>query len=639
MRPNTIVAERQGDLGGVKHAMSFDEHSLAHIMSVLTDLYSDPALAVIREYSTNALDSHAAAGIVKPIEITTPNGMSPFFKIKDFGLGMNGDDIQNIYSKYGASTKRDSDSQVGMLGLGCKSALTYTQQFTLVGIKDGIKTNVAISRTETGAGVMEVISQTETNEPNGVEVIVPSKNHWEFINKSRDFFKYWDEGTVLIDGKQPVLVEGQKLSDSITVVKNDRTDYIVMGNVPYPVKDGQSLFDGRDYRSNFGIVVKVDIGEVNFTPSRESLHYTKKTIETISRIREEVKTGFKKTIQSDIDAQKTPADALKVFYGWLETLGNYTPKGLSYDGHTMTDRFMADFFIYSPGYSRNAVQKTNWINSKRLMRVPVIYGYDKEKVMAHQREKIRRWAEQNDCEMDEYFITASDNTEEYFFWLDSDKVVSWDEVRAVKIDRQRTPRTKVKYELWADGKMGMTPLDEFPKTKSILLIEPKNRPERVFFDMIKKIEPDASAVMLQKHRHEKFKRENPAAIEINEWIRKKNDEIIDALTDEDKIVISLDYNSRIVLPHLIPEEINDPLLVAAILAVKGQKMTDGVALYNNFLKGAKDVPGLNVRFYGERSSIMETYPLLYAFNRGAINVPHAIMYVNAVFAANNKGIS
>jgi sensor histidine kinase regulating citrate/malate metabolism len=114
MRPNTVLAERTGELGGVKHAMSFDENSVAHLMSVLTDLYSDPELAVIREYSTNALDSHIAAGVDRPIEITLPNGLSPFFKIRDYGTGMDASDIETIYSKYGASTKRESDTQVGM---------------------------------------------------------------------------------------------------------------------------------------------------------------------------------------------------------------------------------------------------------------------------------------------------------------------------------------------------------------------------------------------------------------------------------------------------------------------------------------------------------------------------------------------
>ena len=41
------------------------------------------------------------------------------------------EDIHSIYSQYGESTKRGTNAQNGMLGLGCKSALTYTNQFTM----------------------------------------------------------------------------------------------------------------------------------------------------------------------------------------------------------------------------------------------------------------------------------------------------------------------------------------------------------------------------------------------------------------------------------------------------------------------------------------------------------------------------
>lgn len=60
-----MIPERTGvtvdsTVQGEDVAMSIDQSALAHIMNVLTDLYVDPELAVIREYSTNALDSHIA---------------------------------------------------------------------------------------------------------------------------------------------------------------------------------------------------------------------------------------------------------------------------------------------------------------------------------------------------------------------------------------------------------------------------------------------------------------------------------------------------------------------------------------------------------------------------------------------------
>ena len=91
---------------GEKIQMELDAHSLAHIMSVLTDLYSDTEMACIREYSTNAFDAQVEAGVTRPIEVFTPTALRPLLVIRDFGIGMNVEDIRKTYSKYGASSKR-----------------------------------------------------------------------------------------------------------------------------------------------------------------------------------------------------------------------------------------------------------------------------------------------------------------------------------------------------------------------------------------------------------------------------------------------------------------------------------------------------------------------------------------------------
>ena len=61
------------------------ESGLSHIFNVLRNqLYSDKVLAVIREYSTNAVDAHAEVGkLDEPIKVTLPNQLSPSFKVRD----------------------------------------------------------------------------------------------------------------------------------------------------------------------------------------------------------------------------------------------------------------------------------------------------------------------------------------------------------------------------------------------------------------------------------------------------------------------------------------------------------------------------------------------------------------------------
>src|SRR5690349_8174125 len=119
MLPSKTDFKQSGSLPGESVKMSFDENSLGFLADVLINLYSDKEMAVIREYSTNARDSHIEAGVDRPIEVTTPSGLSFFLRIKDYGVGLSKEDIIKIYSKYGASTKRYTNKQGGMLGLGC----------------------------------------------------------------------------------------------------------------------------------------------------------------------------------------------------------------------------------------------------------------------------------------------------------------------------------------------------------------------------------------------------------------------------------------------------------------------------------------------------------------------------------------
>lgn len=308
----------QGNIVGEKVAMTFDENSLAHIMSVLTDLYSDPEMAIIREYSTNAYDAHIEAGQTKPIEIILPTPLNFNLTIKDHGVGLSLEDIHRIYSKYGASTKRESNDQVGMLGLGCKSALTYTSQFTLTSVKDGKKVQAIVSRDEDGAGSIKIVSNTETTEEAGTSISIPAKKGNALELKARKFFAFWEPGTVLVNGQAPATFRTDsktfKLSEKIFAVDgswfpgNDNC-IVVMGNVPYPCNiSGVS----SHLQYSFKGVFYVDIGEVAFTPSRESLYMSSITKKTLARLETEFESSLRKRLQEDVDKAASCFEAWKV---------------------------------------------------------------------------------------------------------------------------------------------------------------------------------------------------------------------------------------------------------------------------------------------------------------------------------------
>lgn len=315
-RKTNDVSTISSNFDGESIEMTIDEGSLRHIMSVLTDLYSDTALAVIRELSTNARDSHIEAGRADvPIQVSLPSPLSPAFRVKDFGVGLSLEDIRNVFSKYGASTKRGSDSVNGMLGLGAKAPLTYTSSFTIMSVKDGVKNIVSVGRHDDGGGSMEIIDTFNTHEDNGVEIQVPVPSHsaYTFSTKAKDFYEYWEAGLVEVDG---VLNTG--FSDSNFIKINDRTYFsstydgslestIVMGGVPYPAPF-PSAFPSR--YSKF--VYFADIGDAVFSPSRESLLTNKQNRELFDSIVNTIKATAESAAADRVNEASNKIEALRV---------------------------------------------------------------------------------------------------------------------------------------------------------------------------------------------------------------------------------------------------------------------------------------------------------------------------------------
>ena len=643
MRPNTAVAERQGDLGGEKVAMSFDQNSLAHIMSVLTDLYSDPELAIIREYSTNALDAQKRAGVSRPIEIVTPNTLTPFFKVKDYGIGMDATDIREIYSQYGASTKRDSDEFTGMLGLGCKAALTYTNQFTVNAVKDGIRTQVVVSRTETGAGIMEIIAQTETDEDNGVEIVVPVKKYNTFERKSKNFFKYWDEGTVLMNGEAPEQLEGRKLSDTMTVVPGMEHDVIVMGNVPYPVESGRDIH-AKDYRSRYGIVARVNIGEVSFTPSRESLHYTQRTEKTLATLRDAFKDLIVDATQRDVNAAPDKFAALKVYSDWSKTLfGNVqSNRKVKYNGEEIpTNVRVTKGMNFKLSHSRYAVDDARYETIDSLHSRVVIYGYKNTDLKGHNREKIRLWANQNNIATRGIVLVVDELPDIFGEWISTENTYDWEDVRLTKAPKTPgVPREKPSYDVWIpDDHMRMVSLDEISDTALKGLISSKEWKDfgHGFMTSFRKFFKDVTVVRIANNRWDKFKRDKKNVKTLQDIVLDRFNEVRDSLTESDKLFMKIDWSVRNTLNVMDDTQVDDPDLAAMIRVSRMLDESDTIkeykelkALLNQFTYAPYKPVELS-----ETMDVFSKYPMLGSSQRLPYDKRnHAVLYVNSVYASS-----
>lgn len=378
MKPRSnLIMEHEGTfVPQAETRMTVDVNNIGHIMSILTDMYSDTELAVIREYSTNALDSHRTAGNPDPIEIELPSSLRPLFVVRDHGIGMSVDDIMENFSKYGWSSKRDTDNEVGLLGIGCKSGLTYTNQFSLTAIKDMVQTKVLITRDPDGTGKLQVLDTTIVDEPNGVEIQIPVTNVRTFANKANQFFQYWEPGCVLVNGNAPESIFDApdgflNLDPDVIVTKNNEHDYVVMGNIPYPVVLNTDILG-----HGFHIVARVEIGEVDFTPSRESLHMTARTKEVVAMIQGFVRDRVDTHIQEQIDAAPTRWDALKVAKEWEYVTRNRYARSATYRGIPVPRTIPIVGQEWRSGYSRTKASKTTYMNPETLARDTTIVVLD-----------------------------------------------------------------------------------------------------------------------------------------------------------------------------------------------------------------------------------------------------------------------
>ena len=324
---------------GVQGAVSFGikQEGLAHIFNVLRNqLYSDKILAVLREYSCNAVDAHTEAGHNRPIEVTLPSRLSLELKIRDYGTGLSETDIQEIYAFYGESTKRKSNSLIGQLGLGSKSAFAYGDNFVINSFYNGIKTTYNAYIDPSQIGQIAKLASSSTNEANGVEIVIPVKpaDCETFVSTARSLFTFFKVKPIVRGAanfayeEKPYIYSGADWR----IFKADRNSYgrncvAVMGNIGYTISSSALKLDENNdaeatierLLSNCDIQLDVPIGELDIAASREGLQYTDRTIANIKK-RILVIRDF---LVADITKQLKGAQSLWSFKRMLGEMHNF----------------------------------------------------------------------------------------------------------------------------------------------------------------------------------------------------------------------------------------------------------------------------------------------------------------------------
>jgi hypothetical protein len=397
---------------GVRSASGFTIAQTSKMFKILSDsLYSDKVMAVIRELSTNAYDSHISAGNKNPFKVTLPTAANPTFSVRDYGTGLSQEDMENLYTTYGASNKNDSNDFVGCLGLGSKSPFAYTKSFTTSSYFNGKKYTYVASIDDSGVPALNLFNISDTDEANGLEISFAVKQYDfnEFSSKAIRIFHYFKMKPIIEGGVNTSLKDHAYSNKNIIIsgdgwrvcrLSNDTNKFpnthhhidsgvvALMGNIAYPVVVSQLIGEQKaeqadhiqkwnrafgkadiDNWKNFvseilnqSLYLELDfgIGELEMDVSREGLQYTKDVIKALRNKTQEIYMEMKEEFSKKIAGAKTKVEAIQTYYTMNDLAGGWgvgatwtDSKGKAHDINTGKDleyKFGASKNLYAINY-------------------------------------------------------------------------------------------------------------------------------------------------------------------------------------------------------------------------------------------------------------------------------------------------
>ena len=368
--------------GAVGESKEYSFEMNAHMASLLSDkLYSNKVEAIIRELACNAQDSHIEANNSASIDVHLPTAIEPFFYIEDFGIGLNHEDVMNLYTTYGASTKRGTNAQVGQFGLGSKVFFAYTDQATITATKDGIRQIYSAFKDEEGMPNITTMGAAihDNSLPDGVKVyvgVLPGDIE-AFTGSAQQIFRRFDPRPNILGGSGYEIEEYESVIDGTGwLMRKEDTGYYnknksqpcaIQGNVAYRISEEEMKTHMEGTGLQFMLDIPFDIifkiGELDVSSSREELSYNKQTIAAIITRFGDIHNELRQTIIPDLfNDCTTKWEATKV----LATLcsgsksAHYTElirEAAVYDGADVDSRINLNLKIKNPMFNANGTQQ------------------------------------------------------------------------------------------------------------------------------------------------------------------------------------------------------------------------------------------------------------------------------------------
>ena len=624
------VVTNEGSIGGTSVAASVDAEDMAHIMTVLTDLYSDNVLAVIREYSTNARDTHIKGKVDRPIEVTLPSRLSNTLTIRDFGEGMDEAQMVSTYTKYGKSNKRDDAEANGFLGIGSKSALTYTSTFTVASVKGGTKTQAVIFRDEEGLLHINVVSVLPTSEESGTTVTIPTKLSDNFEAKAAEFYKVWDKGTVLVNGDEPKHISdddsfeqfGQHFIRRVSGYDGSKL-HVVMGNVTYT----QKMETPRQFRVPIESYTFVPNGSVKFVPSREALDLKPATKQVVADQWEDVGEKYLAHFTKGMAAAKTLRDAVNIYLPMQQVLGHQN--NVMWNGVRLVDSIQFYGREWTMGYRTAGIgttQERNTIslsNAYRKEAAFIVNRKSKSSLNAADKARLVEYMNAKGLDFRSVYFNGDMTQPMLADVLTLDWVKVMDATKTIVIKAAR-PKDEWEYYTVVNDRR-VRAFGALPSGFKVVYASStelsRNTYNPIDLDLFVHL-PDADKVLfayVNVNRQEKFVRDNPGAVHLTKYLDGVVSNARVSLTPEEVMAYNAYANNKADLVASLHGRTDDPT-IDTIYATMDQARTkvskiDRVCRMSR--RGQFSVGGSDY--------MSKNYPL--ATNR---HIEHSILYINHI---------
>lgn len=310
--------------------MRLSENAQSMVFQLFTkNVYSNPIGTVVREITSNCFDSHVEANVKSPViikKIFDKETNSHYISFIDFGVGMSPERIFDIYGVYFESTKGNDNTQIGGFGIGGKTPLAYKRStglgeaeydnsFYVITNYNGTRYYYLVYE---GADtpVISSLYDEPTTEHNGTEVRIPilEKDIDNFAKEMVRQLYYFEN--VIFEGFDEVWRYGNILTNDYQIVRGKSflyrgTDYssnvhICLGRVAYPIDYNILGLSSSDYA--LPVAIKLEVGDINVTVSRESLDYSETTIKMLKAKLVEVKAEIVDLLVKQYESIKTLED-------------------------------------------------------------------------------------------------------------------------------------------------------------------------------------------------------------------------------------------------------------------------------------------------------------------------------------------